>query len=169
MKWQAKATSTLKTAKWHPLEPLSPSHNKQHSRLYPWPYSSASRGRWSFLKATRAPMDVRQARGKGLSKDRLFNILLYYTHILLVYWCSYQITMKSVSWNCVCIRFLLVNLVKLLFLLPSSQQEERAKNVRELHIVQRNLMNCPVSKLLLCDAEVIIHIYVCYISTYLST
>ena len=29
----------------------------------------------------------------------------------------------------------------------SLQQEERAKNVRELHIVQRNLINCPVSKL----------------------
>ena len=163
MKWQAKATSTLKTAKWHPLEPLSPPHNKQHSYIHGHTHQPVM-GDGAFWRPPKHSWALDRLGKKAWVKtDCLTYCCITHIYILLVYWCSYQITMKSVSWNCVCIRLLLVNLVKLLFLLPSSQQEERAKNVRELHIVQQNLMNCPVSKLLLCDAEVIIHIYVCYI------
>ena len=39
---------------------------------------------------------------RGLSKSSLFNFLQYYTHVLLVYWCSYWMVIKM-SWNCSCI------------------------------------------------------------------
>ena len=34
--------------------------------------------------------------------------------MLLVHWCSYQMAMKSMSWNCACVRPLLANLVTII-------------------------------------------------------
>ena len=56
MKWQAKAMSTLKTAKWHPLVIFTSTyHTKQ---LNPWPNSLASHVvNYSWLSACQEEME----------------------------------------------------------------------------------------------------------------
>ena len=63
----------------------------------------------AILQTTRAPMDTRQAREWGLSKSRPLNLWQWYKYELLVYCCTYQMTVKSDTWNCVHTRPLLVN------------------------------------------------------------
>ena len=57
MKWRAKATSSLKPAKWHPLVRFLPPHITQ-GRENPWPNSSASRVvNYSWLSACQEDME----------------------------------------------------------------------------------------------------------------
>ena len=66
---------------------------------------------WSHLKATRAPMDVRQADEWGPSKSIPVNFWQRYTFELLVYSCTCRMVVKSETWNYACIRPLLANVI----------------------------------------------------------
>ena len=66
---------------------------------------------WSHLQTTWASVDARQDCEWGLSKSRLLKLWQWYKHELLVYCCICRMTVKSETWNCVCIRPFLANLV----------------------------------------------------------
>ena len=84
-------------------------HTKQ---LNQWPNSSAScmvnysqlsafQGIWSYLKTTRALVDIWQASETSHSKSNLGNFHHQYLTELLVNVYSYHLMVKSVSWCCV--------------------------------------------------------------------
>ena len=62
------------------------------------------------LKTTQAPMDVKQAWEEAQVKYDWLTFATNTHKCCLVYWCSYQMVMKSTSWNCMC-KILLENLV----------------------------------------------------------
>ena len=72
--------------------------------------------RWGHFKANQALVDVRQAWRRGLSESRLFNLQQVLHTCAMVHWCSYQMAMKSVSWNCAYIKANLVTNVPLMLL-----------------------------------------------------
>ena len=124
MKYQAKVTSTMKTAKWHPLVLFSAPHSCHTKLLNPWPNSSAShvvklitagcllvKGRWNHLKTTHVLMDAWQASETSHSKSILGNFQYQCLPELLVDVYSYRLIEKSVSCCCVCGRWLFSNLV----------------------------------------------------------
>ena len=59
--------------------------------------SKICRASWSHLQTTRAPVDARLARERGLSKSRPFNLWQWYKHELLVYYdcCICRMAVKS--------------------------------------------------------------------------
>ena len=82
-KCQIKATSTLNTAKWHPLVPFSPPnttqcsciHDQTHQPVVLWIIARCLlvKERWSYLKANWALVDFQQASEASRSKSSLGN------------------------------------------------------------------------------------------------
>ena len=112
-KWWTKATSRLKTAKWHPLVPFSPLHITK--QLNPWPNSSASRvvnhRQLSDCQREMEPFEEHPSTRRRLtsfrtshSKSNLGNLQHQYLAELLIDVYSYRLMVKSVS--CCCVLFL---------------------------------------------------------------
>ena len=111
-KWQAKATSSLKPANWHPLVSFSPPHITQSSWIHSqthqpvvwWITASCLlvKGICSHLKTTRTLVDVWKASETSHSKSSPGNFQHQYLAELLVNMYSYRLMVKSVS--CCCVR-----------------------------------------------------------------
>ena len=112
MKWRRasiqKAKMVLIRVFWgpHVTKCIYINAQSHQSVLWWFPASCLGQVKWSHLKITRAPVDVRQAQKWSLSKSRLLNLWQWCTHELLVC-CIYQMAVKSETWNYVCIRPLL--------------------------------------------------------------
>ena len=120
-KWQEKASSLLKPAKWHPLGPFSPPHITQSSWIHGqthqpvvWWITAGCllvKGICSHLKATRALVDVWQASETSHSKSSQGNFQHQYLPELLFNVYGYHLMVKSMIWCCVHGKWLFSNLV----------------------------------------------------------
>ena len=112
MKWRAKATFSLRTAKWHPLVQFLPPHFTQsrwihgqtHQPVVWWITAGCPlvKGIWSHLKVTQALVDISQASETSHSKSSLANFQhqWYLPELVNVY--NYHLMVKSVL--CCCVR-----------------------------------------------------------------
>ena len=118
-KWRAKATSSLKTAKWHPLVSFAPPHITQRNlihgqthQLIVWRFIAGwllVHWRWSHLKITPALVDVWQDSETSHSKSSLGNFQHWYLADMLASVYSYCVMVKSISSCCVRGRWVLSN------------------------------------------------------------